>query len=164
MKTIKTLQQIIEMSQDASANGETMFIRWSRGPAMDKQQGASLDYNSYQRHNGLSAQPVRHDDPALLAQMLPEYKFLRRKDEKIYCWIFTAHQNGVDSDNAPTVDAESINPMGKVSEDLIKKCSDYAWEYRNYRQNYAYNPNASQTAQARNEKLQAALDVAWARL
>lgn len=137
-----------------------MYIRWSRGPVMDKKQGTSMDYTNYSRHNGLSAQPVRHNDPQLLAQMLPEYKFLRRKDEKIYCWIFIGQQNGTDSDNAPTIAAESIVPIGKVSEELIKKCSDFSWAYRNYQQNRYYNPRTPEGYE-HNATLKAELDKTW---
>lgn len=161
MRTINSLNQIIELSKKAEANGETMFIRWSRGPAMDKKQGASMDYTNHTKHNGLSAQPVRHDNPELLAQMLPEYKFLRRKDEKIYCWIFIGKQNGVDSDNAPTVDAESIKPVGRVSDELIKKCDDYSWAYRTHRQKYSYNTDGKQERIERNAKLDADVKAAW---
>lgn len=160
MRTITKLEQIINLSKQAEAAGKKMYIRWSRGPVMDKRQGASMDYTSYQRHNGLSAQAARHDNPKLMAQMLVEYQFLRRKDSKIYCWIFTAQQNGVDSDNAPTVDAESIEPVGKISADLIAKCDVYKQAYQAHRKGYLYNASKPEHHE-RNAKLDSELKEAW---
>ena len=128
MKTFTSLSQIIK-----AADSKTLYIRWSRGPAMDRKQGQSLDQVSGSYHSGLSAQAVRADQPELLAMMLVEYRFLRRKDARIYCWIFEGMQNGTDSDGAPTIDAETIVPVGRVSEELISKCvefNDAYWTWR----------------------------------
>lgn len=124
MKTLNSLSEIIKATQN-----KTAYIRWSRGPQMDRKQGRSLDQVSGTRHNGLSAQNVHAEDPELLAKMLQEYSFLRGKDSKIYCWIFTAERNGTDSDGAPTVDANTISEIGKVSDSLIEKCSAYNMAY-----------------------------------
>ena len=61
--------------------------------------------------------------------MLVEYGFLRRKDAKIYCWVFRASENGTDSDNAPTVDAATIEPVAKVSIEIVEKLSAYKDAY-----------------------------------
>jgi len=128
MKTFKSLSQIIEAAKDRK-----LYIRWSRGPAMDRKQGRSLDQVTGSYHSGLSAQAVRADDPELLAMMLQEYRFLRRKDARIYCWIFEGAQNGTDSDGAPTIDAETIVPVGRVADELIAKCAEFNdayWPWR----------------------------------
>lgn len=166
METIGSFQKIIGLSKKAEENGETMYVRWSRGPKLDKEMGSSMDYTSYQRHQGLSAQPVRHDDPELAAQMIHEYKFLRRKDDKIFAWIFTGRQNGVDSDGAPTIDANSIKPVGKISETLLKKLDDYTWAYRDYRRDFSYgvlySKNPTPSVVKRNAEVKKKLDEAWA--
>lgn len=133
MKNLNTLRQIID-----SAKGQTLYIRWSRGPELDRKMGRSLDQVSGRRHNGLSAQNVHADDPELLARMLQEYMFLRRKDSRIYCWILAGERNGTDSDGAPTIDAETVKPIGKVSDKLIDRCSAYSdaywqWARKGYR-------------------------------
>lgn len=159
-KIITTLEQIINLSKEAEAAGKKIYIRWSRGPVVDKRQGVSLDYTNHQRHSGLSAQAARHDDPKLLARMLTEYQFLRRKDSKIYCWIFTGEQNGVDSDGAPTIKAESIEFVGKVSDGLIKKCDAFKQAHQAHRQNYSYNAWKPESHQ-RNARLDDQLKEAW---
>ena len=162
MKTITKLSKIIELGKEAEDEGKKLYIRWSRGPELDKRQGASMDYTNYSRHNGLSAQPVRHDDPELLARMIPEYRFLRRKDAKIYCWIFAGEQNGVDTDNAPTIDSQTVQPIGRLSEELIEKCSDFDQAYNGLR-NYAYNPSKPEHYE-RNARIDQAIKLAWEQL
>lgn len=124
MKTLKTLSDLKNDRSD-----KNLFIRWSRGPAMDKKQGVSRDQVSGKYHNGLSAQNMRTDDPELMVKMVQEYCFLRRKDPKIYPWVFWAVRNGTDSDNAPTVDAETIEPVGRLSDEMIEKCQKYTFAY-----------------------------------
>lgn len=155
MITVNDLQTIIEMGRQ-----QTLYIRWSRGPELDKKQGYSLDYTNHSRHNGLSAQNVRADQPELLAQMLVEYGFLRRKDAKIYCWIFAGVRNGTDSDNAPTIDTESIVPVGKISHELIEKCEAFSEAARNYSQKYAYNAWKPEHY-TKNEQLEAEVTRTW---
>jgi len=155
MNEINSLTQIIE-----AGKRQTLFIRWSRGPELDKRQGRSLDYSNHTSHNGLSAQPVRADNPKLLAQMLVEYAYLCRKDHKIYCWIFSAERNGTDSDNAPTVESQTIVPLGKVSAELIKKCEAYAQAENDHRKAYAYNAWRPETI-SRNNELSKAVIQAW---
>jgi hypothetical protein len=158
MKTLKTLDQIIKLAQTHS--GETLFVRWSRGPALDQKRGYSIDHSSGSRHNGLSADYVRADDPELLARMLTQYQTTRMKDSKIYCWIFAGIENGRDSDNAPTVAAETIVPLGKVDETLIRKCSAYNQVYWEHRRRYAWNAWKPEH-HALNADLTARLTAAW---
>lgn len=155
MKTISKISEIIELSQS-----QTIYIRWSRGPQMDKNHGRSLDQVTHQYHNGLSAQNVHADNPKLLAQMLTEYQFLRRKDRKIYCWIFTGVRNGTDSDGCPTIDAETIVPLAKVSDDLVEKCHEYGQAQHRMNTKYCHNawkPDHFET----NAKLTAELERTW---
>jgi len=134
MKTINKISEIIELAQN-----QIVFVRWSRGYEMDKKQGRSLDQVTHRYHNGLSAQNIHGDDPKLLAQTLPEYRFLRRKDSKIYCWLLTGTRNGTDSDGCPTIDSETITPLGRVSESLINKCSAFGQAQHKINTQYCYN-------------------------
>jgi hypothetical protein len=158
MKTITSLNQIIE-----AAKTETLYVRWSRGPEMDKKQGRSLDQVSGSYHNGLSAQNIRGENPELLAQMLPEYRFLKRKDRKIFCWIFAAVRNGSDSDGCPTIDAETIIPLGKVSDELIEKCAAFGKARHEMNTKYAHNAWKPEHFE-RNEKIKAEVSRTWSAL
>lgn len=125
MKTINTFAEITELSEQGN-----LYVRWSRGPEADKAQGRSRDYTSGNWHSGLSCQRISPDNSRnLTAMMLVEYQFLRRKDADIYGWIFFAIENGRDSDNAPTVDANSIVPVARLSDDLIATLSAYNEAY-----------------------------------
>jgi len=131
MKTINDFSELIKLAEQ-----NNVYVRWSRGPEMDKAQGKSKDKISGQFHNGLSCQKVHADRPELAAQMVVEYQFLRRKDSKIYGWVFTGAENGTDSDNAPTVNADSIKPIARIGEKLIERLDAYKtawWAHRNYK-------------------------------
>jgi len=155
MKTINKISEIIEL-----AKSQIVYIRWSRGPEMDKKQGHSFDQVAHQYHNGLSAQNVHADNPKLLTQMLPEYQFLRRKDSKIYCWIFSGVRNGTDTDGCPTIDAETIIPLGKISENLIEKCSAFGQAQHKANTKYCHNAWKPEHHEI-NEKITAELEKAW---
>ena len=136
MRILKTLTEIVKLGQERA-----LYIRWSRGPTLDREWAHSVDQVSGRVHNGLSVQRVRADDPWLLAKMLQEYQFLRRKDAKIYCWILAGSENGTDSDGAPTIDADTIKPIGRISDELIQLCSAYnnacwQWARVGYRSNH----------------------------
>lgn len=131
MKLINTFAEILQLAEQGK-----LYVRWSRGPAMDKKQGHSRDYVSGSTHSGLSCQSATPDYDymrtvahARLAMMLVEYSFLQRKDSKIYGWLFRAEENGRDSDNAPTVDAATIVPVGKMSQELVSKLQAFNAAY-----------------------------------
>jgi hypothetical protein len=155
MTSFANLTQIID-----AAKSQPLFIRWSRGPELDAKMTGSLDQASGTRHNGLSTQAVRADNPELLARMLPEYAFLRRKDSKIYGWILSGKQNGIDSDGAPTIDPHTIKPIGRISDQLLKKCQAYSEAYQNHRAHYAYNDWKPEWRE-RNKQLDLELNAAW---
>ena len=124
LKVIKTFNDLMNIAKD-----KELYIRWSRGPELDKLQKYSLDQVSGIRHSGLSSQRVYGDDPSKAAMMVQEYSMLRRKDPKIYGYVFTAERVGTDSDGAPTIDADTINPIGRMSNELINSCTAYTMAY-----------------------------------
>jgi hypothetical protein len=134
MKTLRTLSEI----GDLARNRTDVYVRWSRGPELDIKQGASRDYaDGYMVHGGLSCQRVYADDWKM-PLMLIEYRFLRRKDSQIYGWIFSGERNGTDSDGAPTVDASTITPIGRISEQLVDALDEYntaywAWDRKGFK-------------------------------
>lgn len=99
----------------------------------------------------------------LLARMLQEYIFLRRKDDKIYCWILTGECNGMDTDGAPTIDAETMTEIGIVSDELIKKCIAFADAYHLMLTKYAYNAYKPETI-TRNAEIKSMVEITWSAL
>jgi len=129
MREINDLREIIEMSAD-----EPVYVRWSLGPDLDADMGGrSFDYANGAEHCGLSANRITGDMTIkLAARVLKEYRFLRIKNDKIYCWICRANLVGRDSDNAYSIEPTEI--LGRVSDDLIEQIArwhrDYDDEYR----------------------------------
>ena len=112
--TIEALKKII-----ASEQGN-MFIRWSRGFAMDSKQGISFDYANGLSHNGLSASQVNKywaDDAMWMAERVTEYFFLRMKDSKIGCHIYAGTKVGEDSDGYESI--TDIAHIATISNDLV---------------------------------------------
>jgi len=116
-KTIKTIEELREL---LASNPDSLFVRWSRGPAMDRRLGASRDQISGRVHAGLSAVKIEErwfEDPAWLARRLREYRFLRIKDAKINPWIMVGRVVGTDSDGYESI--EITGECYRLSEDLL---------------------------------------------
>jgi len=114
IKTVDALRKVI-----ATANGD-LYIRWSRGPKLDRKQGVSRDYVSGYSHAGLSAVPVDADwatDDKWLARRVMEYVFLRLKDSAIGCHIYRAERVGTDSDGYALIN--NFRLIGRLDEALI---------------------------------------------
>jgi len=152
MKTINSFNELMKLASKGK-----MYIRWSRGPALDKKQRNSLDYSTYTAHNGLSAQRVYADRPKLAARMLVEYRFLRGKDSKIFGWVFYGEQIGTDSDGAPTVDADSIVPVGRLSDDLVEMMVRFSTAYG---ERYYWNPQ-NDSHHEHNARVEKEISESW---
>jgi len=122
MKTIKTisnLKKIITESQD------TLFVRFSRGPAKDMKQKNSRDYLNGGIHEGLSSVQIEKDwvlEDNWLARRITEYNFLKMKDNLIGCWIYTGKRIGEDSDGYDLI--TNINCIAKVHNQLVSHLVD----------------------------------------
>lgn len=111
--TIEALKKLI-----ASEQGN-MFIRWSRGFAMDSKQGVSRDHQSGSVHSGLSAVEVNSDwatDDVWMAKRVTEYFYLKMKDSKIGCHIYTGEIVGTDSDGYESI--TNITHVATLSREL----------------------------------------------
>lgn len=100
VQTIDALRQILDQYPDR------VFVRWSRGPAMDRRRGVSRDYLNGGVHAGLSAVRVERDwleRPQYLARRLREYGFLRIKDGQIRPWLMVGELVGRDSDGYDSI-------------------------------------------------------------
>lgn len=132
MRKIGTFDEILKLAETGN-----LYVRWSRGPKLDKRQKCSRDYVSGGTHAGLSCQKIKPDNPhTITAMMLVEYRFLRRKDSGIHGWLFYGTENGTDSDGAPTVDADSIKPVAQLSNELVEKLCAFNtsyWDHHNNR-------------------------------
>jgi len=130
VEEISSFDQIIALAKERN-----LYVRWSRGPELDKRQRYSRDHASGNLHRGLSCQRIdpREQSRKLIALMLVEYRYLRTKDSRIRGWVFTGTSVGRDSDNAPLVDAESIKTIGWLSEDLVEALCAYSGDYWDWR-------------------------------
>lgn len=114
IKTIDALRKIV-----ATSNGD-LYVRWSRGPKLDRKRGVSRDYVAGAEHVGLSAVPVDAawaTDDKWLARRVAEYCFLRIKGADIGCHIYRAMRVGTDSDGYALI--SNIRLIGSLNQDLI---------------------------------------------
>lgn len=119
---VKTLRTLAAVRQIAEQSDGRAFVRWSRGPALDRKQGKSRDYANGGAHAGLSASQIDCSDwsDAKLARRVKEYRFLRLKDERINAYLYIGEIVGEDSDGY-----ESINITGeayRIAESVIAEC------------------------------------------
>lgn len=116
LKQIRTEQQLAE----AIANGEGQFVRWSRGPTLDKKRGGSRDYLAGSEHGAFSAVPVNPEwatDPAWMTRRVGEYGFLRMKDPDISPYLYSGKKVGTDSDGYDLI--SNIDGVAKISPSLL---------------------------------------------
>ncbi|HVJ68863.1 MAG TPA: DUF6098 family protein [Caulifigura sp.] len=129
MPTTKTIKTPEEIQALLVANPGRVFVRWSRGPAMDRKQGQSRDYQSGGSHSGLSAVQIDEDwfgytrehqpNEWYLRRRLREYGFLRMKDSKIRCWIMVGQIVGKDSDGYESI--EITGECYRVADALLEE-------------------------------------------
>jgi len=116
INSIKALKEII------GSKGKTLYVRWSRGFAMDSKQGESRDYLNGGTHSGLSAveiNPEWAEDDKWMARRITEYRFLKMKDSLIGCHIYSGREIGKDSDGYESIDG--IEHIATLSTALIEK-------------------------------------------
>lgn len=119
MKKINTISELKKIISETSV---PLYVRWSRGPAKDKKQGVSKDYQSGANHAGLSAIEIEQEwgcEDKYLARRINEYLFLRIKDCAIGCWIYTGERVGEDTDGYDSI--INISVVARVSNKLIDK-------------------------------------------
>jgi len=125
---MKNLNTIGALKKFINENNESLFVRWSRGPAMDKKQGNSRDYLNGAVHNGLSSVEIKKEwttDDEWLARRINEYVFLRMKDNLIGCWIYKGEKVGEDSDGYDLID--NVEPVAKITNKLVNILQDIKW-------------------------------------
>jgi len=105
-----TTAQIEKIWDETDALGESIFVRWSRGPKFDTKP--SRDYLSGAVHAGLSSVKIGAWADEYMERRLKEYRFLQMKDSKIKAYIYKAEEIGFDSDGYELIDVESIECLG----------------------------------------------------
>ena len=105
-----TTDQIEKIWDEVNENGDSIFVRWSRGPKFDTKP--SRDYQSGAVHSGLSSVKIGAWEGEYLERRLREYRFLQMKDEKIRAYIYKAEEIGLDSDGYELIDVKSIECLG----------------------------------------------------
>ncbi len=136
MKTLRTLDQVVALAQAAATEGQTVFCRYSVGPAADARSGyRSRDHASGALHAGLSVNALTHLDVAggteraWIVQQLAEYAFMSRQGLRgTRCWLMTGTECGRGADNEPLV--RDITPLACVSPSVI----DAVWSTEQARQ------------------------------
>lgn len=112
----KTLsaKDVEEIADNLRENGESSFVRWSRGPKYDKKMAGSRDFVLGKTHGGLSAVEIGNWGDEYLKKRLREYSFLRMKDPELQPHIYKAKKVGVDSDGYSLIDPQTIEHIGTV--------------------------------------------------
>jgi hypothetical protein len=108
-------------------NGGKIYVRWSRGPEYDLKPGArSKDYQSGQFHEGLSANPIEADmDPHQIAKRITEYSYFNSSKSPAKPYLYSAVENGIDSDGTPTV--ANLKYLGSVDPAYLRVMDDDAF-------------------------------------
>ncbi|MBO8193077.1 hypothetical protein ITI46_15585 [Streptomyces oryzae] len=102
-----------------------LYVRWSRGPAVDLQRVSSMDDLTGAAMPGLSASPLDveawwADRPARVwvARRLYDYSHLPRvKDPRTRPWVLTGQERGRGPDNEPLV--RCVQPLGWIADRVI---------------------------------------------
>jgi hypothetical protein len=99
---------------DRQDTGETLYVRWSRGPRYDNQP--SRDYVSGGVHIGMSSVRLGNWDHEYMIRRLGEYRFLQLKDARIAPYIYLGTEVGMDSDGYELIDVPTAECIGRWSE------------------------------------------------
>lgn len=119
------IKNIAELKILIGLDTRELYVRWSRGFVQDKKLKHSTDYQSGKVHAGLSAVRINPDwasDDQWLARRITEYSFLRVKDHRISCHIYSAKKIGIDSDGYDSI--TNIEHVASVSDKVISELRD----------------------------------------
>ncbi|WP_369204455.1 DUF6098 family protein [Streptomyces sp. PU-14G] len=107
-----------------------LFVRWSRGPAVDLQRGSSMDDLTGAAMPGLSASPLDVEEwwagrpvRVWVARRLYDYSHLPRvRDARTRPWVLTGEELGRGPDNEPLV--RHVCPLGWIAGQVIAEAND----------------------------------------
>jgi hypothetical protein len=118
LRTLAEVADLVERDRD-------LYVRWSHGPTVDKDSGASKDALTGVHMAGLSANPLDvepwwEDRPVELwvARRLYDYSHLpREKSPDVRPWILRGRVEGRGPDNEPLI--RDVKPLGWIDEPVI---------------------------------------------
>lgn len=132
MRTIDDLAELASLVEDAGP-AEDLYVRWSRGPDMDRAGGDPCEQSSRDALTGitlpgLSANPLRVEpwwgDRSVrlwVARRLYDYRHLRDLRGADVCpWVLVGEECGRGPDNEPLVICH--RPVAWVSEEALRQC------------------------------------------
>lgn len=129
MKTIKTLDDVVEMVSSTDAN---LFVRYCAHPKKDIERGRSTDYATGRAHEGISTETlvdIRHGvwsrgDKFYIAMQISSYSFMRYQGlSGTKAYIFTGEYVGADSDNAYLISATAV--VAALTESCVEEAIAY---------------------------------------
>ena len=129
MRTITSLDEVIEMAQAMHAAGQTLYVRYSKGPAVDAKGGnRSRNHATGEIHGGLSVNALTdHEyepstDRGWIIQQLAEYSFMVLQGGRgTRCWLLTGTPCGRGADNELVV--EDVAAVAYVAPAVVDAAS-----------------------------------------
>ena len=126
LPVVRTLAELA----DLAGRYERLYVRWSRGPAVDLARSSSTDDLTGLALPGLSANPLDMEEwwqgrPARLwvARRLYDYSHLPHdKGPGVRPWVLQGHERGRGPDNEPLV--ADVRPMCWIDPVVIAEARD----------------------------------------
>ena len=126
LPVVRTLAELA----DLAGRYERLYVRWSRGPAVDLARSSSTDDLTGLALPGLSANPLDMEEwwqgrPARLwvARRLYDYSHLPHdKGPGVRPWVLQGHERGRGPDNEPLV--ADVRPMCWIDPRVIDEARD----------------------------------------
>ncbi|MFF4783242.1 DUF6098 family protein [Streptomyces griseorubiginosus] len=126
LPVVRTLAELA----DLAGRCERLYVRWSRGPAVDLARSSSTDDLTGLALPGLSANPLDMEEwwqgrPARLwvARRLYDYSHLPHdKGPGVRPWVLQGHERGRGPDNEPLV--ADVRPMCWIDPVVIDEARD----------------------------------------
>ena len=130
VRAMSTIRDLSELTELVEKSGADLYVRWSRGPAVDLAKEGSRDELTHVRMPGLSANPLAIEpwwadrSPSLwVARRLYDYCHLREaRGSDVRPWVLTGHVVGRGPDNEPLVRCRE--PIAWIAESVLRKAQD----------------------------------------
>ena len=131
MNTLAQMADLLAIVEDLHNRGETVYVRWSRGPEMES--AASVNYVTGQTEAGLSALAINGQDQGKrewyeayperwVAMQIRSYGFLRIKDSELRPWICTGTLVGLGGDGEPCI--TNVKPIAYLAPSLLAEAEE----------------------------------------
>jgi hypothetical protein len=133
MRTIEDLDGLVALVERADP-GEELYVRWSKGPEVDRSGQSSRDALTGVMLPGLSANPLGVQpwwaDRSVrlwVARRLYDYRHLRDlHGSDVQPWVLVGEERGRGPDNEPLVVCR--RPIAWISEEALRQCEKLVLE------------------------------------